>query len=209
MRRTGHLDLPLHYGKAPRWLFERMVSLGRCIAEVIIIEQGQDYFIRRLSDPFWFQSLGCVLGFDWHSSGLTTTLCGALKEAFRDLGEYGVYFCGGKGSASRRTPQEIEEIGQKLSRDPKSLVYTSKIVAKVDNSALQDGFTLYHHTFIFTKAFQWAVIQQGMSDVGSCSRRYHWHSENLDSLVNEPHKGISTDKHFLTLNLIEKNRDDL
>ena len=150
MRKTGQLDLPLHTGKAPRWLFEKMVSLGRCIAEAIIIESGREYFLKQLSSPLWFQSLGCVLGFDWHSSGLTTTVCGALKEAFSGLPGYGIYFCGGKGKTSRKTPSEIEQVADILSFDPQDLIYASRLTAKVDSNALQDGFTLYHHTFIFT-----------------------------------------------------------
>jgi len=212
------------------------------------MEFGKDYFLEKLSDPFWFQSLGCVLGFDWHSSGLTTTVCGALKEAFHDLKDFGVYICGGKGSTSKRTPQEIEEASIRLAKDPQNLIYASKIVAKVDNNALQDGFNLYHHTFIFTslerkplrdeetnkfersapqtglaldkkpgsdpltvftKEFRWVVIQQGMSKAGNWARRYHWHSKDLISFVNEPHKGIATDKSFLTLNMVDKNKDKL
>ncbi|UCG35553.1 MAG: DUF763 domain-containing protein [Candidatus Omnitrophota bacterium] len=203
MRRAGQIDLPLHTGKAPRWLFERMVSLARCISEVIIIEFGRDYFLQLLSQPLWFQSFGCVLGFDWHSSGVTTTVCGALKEAFKELDDYGVFFCGGKGAASRKTPQEIEKNTQTLLKSPKDLVSASKIVAKVDNNALQDGFTLYHHTFVFSTDFKWIVIQQGMSeDSQGWARRYHWHCDDVASFVNEPHKGIVSDKHFLTLNLV-------
>jgi len=209
MRRAGQFDLPLHTGKAPRWLFSRMISLGKYISEAIIIEQGREYFLTKLSDPFWFQSLGCVLGFDWHSSGLTTTVCGALKEAFKDLDDYGIYMCGGKGARSRKTPQEIDKYCQTLSCDPQNLIYASKIVAKVDNNALQDGFTLYHHTFIFTKENNWVIIQQGMSsDAQGWARRYHWRSQDLNSFVDDPHQGISTDKYFLTLNLIDKDKDD-
>ena len=208
MQKTGQLDLPLHSGKAPRWLFERMVTLGRYISEAIIIEHGKDYFLQQLSNPLWFQSLGCVLGFDWHSSGLTTTVCGALKEAFRELNGYGVYICGGKGATSRKTPHEIERITQNQSKDPKGLIYASRTSAKVDNNALQDGFTLYHHTFIFTSEHDWAVIQQGMSnDSLGWARRYHWHSKSITSFVDEPHKGIVSDKYFLTLNLIDKEKD--
>ena len=210
MKRTGQLDLPLHTGKAPRWLFDRMVSLGKCISEVIIIDRGKDYFLERLSDPLWFQSFGCILGFDWHSSGLTTTVCGALKLAFKDLGDYGIYVCGGKGATSRKTPQEIEHISESICADPSDLIYASRITAKVDNNALQDGFTLYHHTFIFTNSSQWIVIQQGMSDDNfGWARRYHWNSQSLRCFIESPHKGISTDKYFLTLNLIDKYKDDL
>ena len=210
MKRSGQIDLPLHTGRAPRWLFERMVCLARCIAEVIVIEFGRDYLLKQLSDPLWFQSFGCILGFDWHSSGLTTTVCGALKEAFKDVNEYGIYFCGGKGATSRKTPGEISQIGQDLSFDPQGLIYTSKVVAKVDNNALQDGFNLYHHSFIFTADSKWTVIQQGMSnDEQGWARRYHWCSDGLSSFVDEPHKGIVSDKNFLTLNLVDKDSNSL
>jgi hypothetical protein len=183
-----------------------MVSLARSISEAILIEFGRDYFLKQISNPLWFQSFGCVLGFDWHSSGLTTTVCGALKEAFGDLADSGVYFCGGKGKTSRKTPSEIENIAQHLSCDPQDLIYASRITAKVDNNALQDGFSLYQHTFIFTCDNKWAVIQQGMSnDEGGWARRYHWHCGNLKSFINEPHTGIASDKSFLTLNLIDKD----
>jgi hypothetical protein len=209
MQRIGHLDLPLHYGKMPKWLFEKMKVLAREISEIIIIEFGKDYLLERLADPHWFQSFGCVLGFDWHSSGLTTTVCGALKEAFRDLRDYGIYVCGGKGTTSRKTPQEIEEIGNRLGRNSKDLIYASKIVAKVDNNALQDGFNLYHHSFIFTNEFSWVVIQQGMSQIGNWARRYHWYSKDVNSFVREPHKGIVSDTYFLTLNMVDNQKDKL
>lgn len=208
MRKTGQLDLPLHTGKAPRWLFERMVRLSRCIGEVILIEFGKDYFLEQLAQPLWFQSLGCVLGFDWHSSGLTTTVCGALKEAFKNMSGCGIYFCGGKGATSRKTPFEIEAVAQKLGRSLDNLIYASRMAAKVDNNALQDGFTLYQHTFVFSDDFKWTVIQQGMSDdEGGWARRYHWHSAQLQSFVSDPHQGVVSDKHFLTLNLIDKEID--
>ncbi|MCM8786614.1 MAG: DUF763 domain-containing protein [Candidatus Omnitrophica bacterium] len=206
MQKTGILELPLHTGKAPRWLFEKMVILARCIAQVIIIEFGRDCFLKRLADPLWFQAFGCVLGFDWHSSGLTTTTCAALKEAFYSLGEYKVFICGGKGRTSRKTPSQIGEIGQNLGKNLDNLVYISRLVAKVDNNALQDGFELYHHTFVFTDELKWTVIQQGMSsDSLGWARRYHWHSEKLQSFIKKPHTGISSDKFFLTLNLVDDN----
>lgn len=184
-----------------------MKLLARSVSEIIIIEFGKDYFLKRLSNPFWFQAFGCVLGFDWHSSGLTTTVCGALKEAFRDLKDSGIYVCGGKGATSRKTPQEIESIAYNLAKAPQSLIYASKMVAKVDNNALQDTFILYHHTFIFTKQFNWIVIQQGMSDIGKWARRYHWSSENFNSFVEDPHEGIVSDKSFLTLNMVDKGKE--
>jgi hypothetical protein len=210
MHRTGQIDLPLHSGRAPKWLFARMVLLAKCISEVIIIEHGREYFLKQISDPLWFQSFGCVLGFDWHSSGLTTTACGALKEAFRDLKDYGVYFCGGKGKTSRKTPLEIDEISHRICKDLQSLIYTSRIVAKIDNNALQDGFSLYHHTFIFTDDLKWTVVQQGMSDDNQgWARRYHWYCQSFSSLVSEPHAGIASDKSFTTVNLLDKDSDEL
>jgi len=208
MRKSGYIDLPLHSGKCPRWLFEKMKVLGRNICEIIFIEFGKDRLLKNLADPFWFQCLGCVLGFDWHSSGITTTVCGALKEAFSDLKEYGIYICGGKGKTSLKTPEEIKKVGEKLAKDPSSLIYASKMVAKVDNNALQDGYSLYHHTFIFTDNFKWVVIQQGMAQ-NNYARRYHWYSENISSFVSEPHQGIVSDKNFLTLNMVDREKQQL
>ena len=150
--KTGIADLPLHYGKMPRWLFELMKSLAREIASVIVYEYSSEEFLRRLSDPFWFQAFGCVLGFDWHSSGLTTTVCGALKEGIKGREkDLGLFVAGGKGNVSRRTPLEIESFSPLLKTNPEKLIYASKMAAKVDSSALQDGYQLYHHCFIFTK----------------------------------------------------------
>jgi len=207
MYKSSQLDLPLHYGKAPKWLFDRMVKLSRYISEAIIIEFGRDYFLRQLSNAFWFQSLGCALGFDWHSSGLTTTTCFALKKAFSDLKVYGIFFCGGKGKASRKTPDEIKIISEKLNFNPTDLIYTSKIVAKIDNNALCDGFNLYHHTFVFTEDKKWIVIQQGMSEKGNWARRYHWSSFDLSSYISSPHSDITSDNFFITLNLVDKDID--
>ncbi len=163
MVRTGVANLPLHGGAAPKWLFKRMVKLSEGIIEVIIHEYGKDEFLKRISDPFWFQSLSCVLGFDWHSSGCTTVTCGALKEAIKPE-EYGFAIAGGKGKASRKTIQQIEEIGEIFSFTDskiKELQYSSRMSAKVDNTAIQDGHNLYHHVFLFTENGKWAVIQQG------------------------------------------------
>ncbi|MEO0205726.1 MAG: DUF763 domain-containing protein [candidate division WOR-3 bacterium] len=161
--RTGIADLPLHYGRAPRWLFEKMTKLSRAIIEAIVVEYGPDEFLKRISDPYWFQAFGSVLGFDWHSSGVTTTVCGAMKEGTKDIAfELGLFFCGGKGGTSRKTPKEIEKIGEKISKDPTHLIYASKLSAKIDNTCVQDGYNLYHHMFMFTKDLKWAVIQQGM-----------------------------------------------
>ncbi len=209
MQKSGSIDLPLHYGRAPRWLFEKMKRLALCICEVIISEFGKDFFLERISDPFWFQCFGCVLGFDWHSSGLTTTVCGAVKEAFFELKDFGVYVCGGKGATSRKTPKEIEEIAFHLSKDPHELIVASKLTAKVDNCALQDGFNLYHHTFIFTDDFKWVVIQQGMDTSNRWARRYHWYSCGLTSFTNEPHRGIVSDRSFVTMNMVDRQKEAL
>ena len=159
--RTGVANLPLHGGKAPRWLFSRMTRLSREISIAIVSDFGPQEMLRRLSDPFWFQGLGCVLGFDWHSSGVTTTVCGALKEATKGLeDDLGLYVAGGKGKTSRQTPTEIARHTERLSTDPAPLVYSSRMSAKVDSSAIQDGYQLYHHTFVFTARGDWAVVQQ-------------------------------------------------
>ncbi|WP_022853597.1 DUF763 domain-containing protein [Thermodesulfatator atlanticus] len=207
-KRTGVAELPLHGGHAPRWLFARMVRLSRALVEVIAREFGPEEFLRRLADPYWFQAFGCVLGFDWHSSGLTTTVCGALKEALRPLAkDIGIFVCGGKARASRRTPQEIEDWLEAcaLPGSFKRLTHHSRLVAKVDNTALQDGYQLYHHSFFFTKSGAWAVVQQGMNQSNSYARRYHWLGERVKSFVNEPHTGIAAQKiEKEVLNLVAK-----
>ncbi|KPK63790.1 hypothetical protein AMJ83_04855 [candidate division WOR_3 bacterium SM23_42] len=201
--RTGIAELPLHGGRAPRWLFEKMVKLSRAILEVIVAEQGSEEFLRRVSDPFWFQSFGAILGFDWHSSGLTTTVCGALKEGTKDIvHDLGLYFCGGKGGASRKTPVQIQEIAETISVESDGLVYASKTSAKVDNTCIQDGYNLYHHMFIFTARGDWAVVQQGMNPENRFARRYHWLSLNLESYVNEPHTAVCCDKKKESLNMV-------
>jgi uncharacterized protein len=193
--KTGSASLPLHSGKAPRWLFRRMVQLSRELTLVITGEYGAPEMLRRLSDPFWFQAFGCVLGFDWHSSGLTTTVCGALKEGLRGVEhEAGLYVAGGKGRASRGTPTEIATVGDWLVGDSTRLVYASRMAAKVDNTAVQDGYQLYHHTFLFTEAGQWAVVQQGMNTQNRLARRYHWLSETVRDFVCEPHEAICSDQ---------------
>src|SRR5207248_10007396 len=203
MRRTGFAQLPLYHGRAPRYLFERMVPLSREIMVFMVSEFGREEVLRRLADPYWFQAFGCVLGFDWHSSGLTTTVCGALKEGLRGTeGELGIFVAGGKGATSRKTPAEITAACERLGRDPQPLVYASRISAKVDNSAVQDGYQLYHHAFIFTPRGQWCIVQQGMNDVNSMARRYHWLSDNITSYVNEPHAAICCDTTSETLNLV-------
>lgn len=191
MPRTGFADLPLHGGNAPRWLFTRMVKLAVAISDVIVIEYGTEEFLRRLSDPFWFQAFSCVLGFDWHSSGTTTVTCGALRQALNDSDILGV--AGGKGKASRGAPADIESWSSEHipSTDVQDrLVYASKMSAKVDSAALQDGHKLYHHSFVFDSKGNWTVIQQGMNDETGFARRYHWHSKEVHSFVEEPHAAI-------------------
>jgi hypothetical protein len=204
--RTGITNLPLHSGKAPAWLFEKMEKLSRDILILITEEYGPRELISRISDPIWFQALGCVLGFDWHSSGVTTTVCGALKEAARGLEkDIGLYIAGGKGGTSRKTPAEIEKASEKEGIDFKNLIYTSKIVAKVDSNALQDGYQLYHHTFIFTKdGKNWGVIQQGMNEETKYARRYHWINDKVNDFVCEPHNAICCDLKSEVLNLTAK-----
>ncbi len=181
-----------------------MVKLSRSILELIVIEHGHKTLLERLSDPFWFQSLGCVLGFDWHSSGLTTTVCGAIKEALKDVGkDIGVFMAGGKGKTALNTPKELEIIGEQTGIDTEPLMDVSRLTAKVDNVLLQDGYHLYHHTIIFTENGFWAVIQQGMNTSNRYARRYHWLGERLNSFVEEPHSGISAQKvhEKITLNM--------
>lgn len=203
MKRTGIAYLPLHYGKAPPWLFNRMVKLAREILLILIGEYGPKEVLRRLSDPFWFQAFGCLLGFDWHSSGLTTTLTGALKEGIKGLERnLGLYISGGKGRISRQTPFEIEKAADKMGFNPAPITYASKMSAKVDNAALQDGYQLYHHVIIFTPKGDWAVIQQGMNPASGYARRYHWLSEVLSSFVEEPHKVVCCQRRGEALNLV-------
>lgn len=203
MSRTGYAHLPLHGGKAPRYLFERMVPLSREIVAHIAAEHGRDEVLRRLSDPYWFQAFGCVLGFDWHSSGLTTTVCGALKEGLRGLDrELGLFVAGGKGATSRKTPAEITATCERLGREPQPLVHASRISAKVDSAAVQDGYQLYHHAFVFTADGRWCIVQQGMNDATAMARRYHWLSDNVTSYVSEPHAAVCCDATTPTLNLV-------
>lgn len=202
-QRTGIANLPLHGGRAPRWLFDRMVKLAREITIVIVSDSGPEEMLRRLSHPYWFQAFGCILGFDWHSSGVTTTLCGALKEGIKGLEkDLGFFVAGGKGKTSRKTPSEVENWGEILSIDPGPLVYASRMSAKVDNSAVQDGYQLYHHNLFFTGNGSWAVVQQGMNDATSYARRYHWLGETVTDYVNEPHSAVLSEKRGQALNLV-------
>jgi uncharacterized protein len=193
--KTGTATLPLHGGKAPAWLFSRMRLLAREITLAIASEYGSGEMLVRLSDPAWFQAFGCVLGFDWHSSGVTTTVCGALKDGLRGLEhECGLVVAGGKGGVSRKTPGEIEAASAAgtLAIAPDGLVRASKMAAKVDSAGLQDGYQIYHHSFFFTREGRWAVVQQGMNDGNGMARRYHWLSDSVTDFVVEPHQAISS-----------------
>jgi hypothetical protein len=195
VKRTGFAELPLHQGRAPQWLVSRMIHLARQIVTIILDEYGVDVFLRRISDPYWFQALGCVLGYDWHSSGVTTVLTGVLKSAI-DPYESGIAVCGGKGKASMKTQSEIGLLGGEIglsTEDLKRLKYASRMSAKVDNTAIQAGYPLYHHAFFLTQYGKWAVIQQGMSVADRTARRYHWLSENTKNFVEEPHSAIVGD----------------
>jgi hypothetical protein len=208
MKRSGTADLPLHGGYVPIWLAERMAKLGLAIVQNILLDYGKDDLLRRLSDPFWFQSMGAVMGMDWHSSGITTSVMGALKRAVNPHSkELGIYICGGKGKYSRQTPDELLRISDKTGLDGNYLVRCSKLSAKVDNTAIQDGFQLYTHSFILSDTGKWAVIQQGMSDVSSTARRYHWHSDSLTSFVDDPHTSIYGKNTGLILNMADKQAD--
>lgn len=205
MKRSGSADMPLHYGHVPSWLAERMAKLGLAVVETIVMDYGKDEVLRRLSDPFWFQSLGAVMGMDWHSSGITTSVMGALKRSINPHSkELGIYICGGKGKYSKQTPDELLNISEKTGLDGNYLVRCSKLSAKVDNTAVQDGFQLYLHNFIVSDTGQWTVIQQGMSNQSSTARRYHWHSESLTSFVDEPHTSIYGQNKGYILNMADK-----
>jgi len=195
LRKTGVASLPLHYGKAPSWLVTRMQSLAKEIVTIIIDEYGQTELLQRLADPFWFQALGCVLGYDWHSSGVTTVVTGVLKSVITPE-EHGIAVAGGKGRASTRAQEEIVEIGKRFDfgeADIRSLQYSSRMSAKVDNTAIQSGYPLYHHAFFVTADGRWSVIQQGMSVEDRTARRYHWLSDHVESFVAEPHDAIVCD----------------
>lgn len=203
--RRGHADLPLHYGTVPPWLAQRMSLLGGAIVEAIIMEYGKKALLQRLSDPFWFQSLGCVLGMDWHSSGITTSVMNALKKAVNiRSGELGIFICGGRGKSSRETPSELLRVADKTGLDGNLLVKQSKLSAKVDNTAVQDGFQLYLHSFVITCEGDWAVIQQGMNADERVARRYHWLSSELKSFTEEPHTSVCGINQGLILNLTDK-----
>lgn len=198
-------ELPLHYGKAPEWLFKKMRRLSRIIIEIIIEEFGKEEVLKRIADPVWFQALGCLLGFDWHSSGLTTTTSAAVKLALKDIGKSaGIFAVGGKGKYSKRIPEEIKDIGYNIGLDVEKFIKASRLSAKVDSSAIQDGYQVYHQLFIFTDTGKWVCIDQGMNAHTGWARRYHWFSDEIKTFVEEPHKGIAGIKSKNVLNLVAK-----
>src|ERR1044071_3595030 len=204
MKRSGVADLPLHGGRVPPWLAERMTKLGTGITEAIIYDYGTSAFLSRLSDPFWFQAFGSVMGMDWHSSGITTSVMGALK---RGLGpranELGLYICGGRGRFSRNTPHELRAIAERRGFHGEALVRTSRLTARVDNNAIADGFQIYLHSFVLTANGEWAVVQQGLNDRNGLARRYHWHSASVRDFVAEPHTAIFGENQGTIMNLVD------
>ena len=207
-RRAGSADLPLHGGRVPLWLADRMTRLGTVISEAIVHAYGRDELLRRLAHPFWFQSFGAVMGMDWHSSGITTSVIGALKRGLAPLsGELGLHVCGGRGKHSRKTPLELIAIGERVGFDGSALADASRLVAKVDSAAVQDGFDLYLHGFIVTDDGHWTVVQQGMNDASRTARRYHWLSEGLQSFVEAPHAGIDGVHQGEIVNLTDRRAD--
>lgn len=210
MKQSGIADLPLHYGHVPLWLAERMGKLGRAIVEEILSNKGKNELLSRFSDPFWFQSLGAVMGMDWHSSGITTAVMGALKRNINPYAkEFGIFICGGKGKQSTNTPMELTRFSELHGLDAHHLVKCSKLSAKVDNTAIQDGFQLYQHNFIVSDEGNWTVIQQGMSNVNATARRYHWHSPSLKSFTEEPHTFIYGQNRGQILNLTAQEAQPL
>src|SRR5262245_49097227 len=204
MKRSGFADLPLHSGHVPQWLAERMTKLGAAIAETVVRDYGASAFLSRLSDPFWFQALGCVMGMDWHSSGITTSVMGALKRGLATrTDELGIYICGGRGRFSRNTPQELRTIADRRGLDGEALVRTSRLTARVDNNAIADGFQIYLHCFVLTAAGDWAVVQQGLDDASGMARRYHWHSASVRDFVQDPHTGIVGENQGTIMNLVD------
>lgn len=203
-KRTGSANLPLHNGRVPSWLSSRMAALGRVIAEAIIQHYGRNEFLRRLAHPFWFQSFGAVMGMDWHSSGITTSVLGALKRGLSPLErELGLYICGGRGRHSLQTPAELTRVGERTGLDGAALAQTSRLVAKIDNAAVQDGYDLYLHAFVVTADGQWCVVQQGMNTQAREARRYHWLSEGLEGFLDSPHAAIEGRNQGAIVNLAD------
>ena len=206
MKRSGIADLPLHGGRVPAWLAERMTKLGTAITETIVLDYGTSAFLSRLSDPFWFQAFGAVMGMDWHSSGITTSVMGALKRGLAPkANELGLYICGGRGRFSRNTPNELRSIAEKRGFDGEALVRTSRLTARVDNNAIADGFQIYLHSFVVSADGEWAVVQQGLNDHNGMARRYHWHSASVRDFVAEPHTAIVGENQGTIMNLVDAN----
>src|SRR3989442_9794421 len=204
MKRSGVADLPLHGGRVPDWLAQRMTRLGTAITETIIHDYGTSVFLTRLSDPFWFQALGAVMGMDWHSSGITTSVMGALKRGLVSrANELGIYVCGGRGRFSSNTPNELRQIATQRGFDGEALVRPSRLTARIDNNAIADGFQIYLHSFVVTANGEWAVVQQGLNDRSGMARRYHWHSAAVRDFVAEPHTGIVGENQGVILNLVD------
>jgi len=204
MKRSGIADLPLHGGRVPPWLAERMTKLGTAITETIVHHYGTSAFLSRLSDPFWFQALGAVMGMDWHSSGITTSVMGALKRGLAPrANELGLYICGGRGRFSRKTPFELRALADKRGFDAEALVRTSRLTARIDNNAIADGFQIYLHNFVLTSKGEWAVVQQGLNDQNGLARRYHWHSESVRDFVADPHTAIFGENQGTIMNLVD------
>jgi hypothetical protein len=204
MKRSGTADLPLHGGRVPAWLGERMTQLGTAIAEHIVLSYGPSEFLSRLSDPFWFQAFGCVMGMDWHSSGITTSVMGALKRGLNSRGDLGITVCGGRGRHSVRTPDELRIFSNRTGLDGEALARTSRLTARVDNNAVADGFQLYLHSFVITNTGEWSVVQQGMNAESHSARRYHWHSTNVRDFTSEPHTAIVGKPQGMILNLVDR-----
>jgi hypothetical protein len=204
LKRSGYADLPLHGGRVPAWLADRMTQLGTAIVESILYHYGPSELLSRLSDPFWFQALGCVMGMDWHSSGITTSVVGALKRGLNPRAhELGIHICGGRGRHSRNTPAELRAIADQISLDGEALVRTSRLTAKIDNNAIADGFQIYLHTFILSSQGEWAVVQQGMNEASGLARRYHWHSRTVSDFTSQPHTGIVGAHQGVIMNLVD------
>src|SRR5688572_19452638 len=205
MKRSGVADLPLHGGRVPAWLASRMSTLGTAIAESVLLHYGRPALLSRLSDPFWFQALGSVMGMDWHSSGITTSVMGALKRGLNPRAhELGVYICGGRGKQSRNTPGELRTIAERINLDGDALVRTSRLTARVDNNAVGDGFQIYLHSFILTRDGDWAVVQQGMNEASRLARRYHWHSSAVRDFTSAPHTAIVGEHAGTIMNLVDR-----
>ena len=205
MKRSGIADLPLHGGRVPLWLAERMETLGTAIAESVIYHYGRPALLARISDPFWFQAFGSVMGMDWHSSGITTSVMSALKKGLNPRAhELGVYVCGGRGRQSRRTPQELIAIAQRTGHDGEALVRTSRLTARIDNNAIADGFQIYLHSFLLTAEGDWAIVQQGLNDASGLARRYHWHYAAVGDFTSDPHTGIVGSPGGPITNLVDR-----